>query len=176
MTFPIFYFLHFYSTRCWALDRLVGVSMSHWDKTNLYYHFSQVRVSSFLPQGFLFLKTAEHGTEMILSMSYTFCLKTDDFFRVCLRKKSKIFIIFRLCIFVKRRNFLKWPKIVQKRITIIFENNKIGWVWENKHFIIMSPPFRVGRHIVFHGRPSVCLSICPSVCHKSCPLCNLKTA
>ena len=39
---------------------------------------------------------------------------------------------------------------------------------------IMSPPDRVGRHIVF-PRPSVRLSVCPSVCHKSCPLYNLKT-
>ena len=30
--------------------------------------------------------------------------------------------------------------------------------------IIMSPPFRVGRHIVFAR--VVCLSVCPSVCHK----------
>ena len=37
-------------------------------------------------------------------------------------------------------------------------------------WIIMSPPFRVGRHIVF-PRSSVHLS----VCHKSCPLFNLKT-
>ena len=29
--------------------------------------------------------------------------------------------------------------------------------------VIMSPPFRVGRHIVF-PRASVCLSVCPSVC------------
>ena len=53
--------------------------------------------------------------------------------------------------------------------------------------IFMSPPFRVGRHIVFPRasvcpavclsvRPSVCLSVCLSVCHKSCPLYNLKTA
>ena len=40
--------------------------------------------------------------------------------------------------------------------------------------IIMSPPDRVGRHIVFSRasvRPSVCLSVRP----KSCPLYNLKT-
>ena len=44
--------------------------------------------------------------------------------------------------------------------------------------IIMSPPDRVGRHIVFPRasvRPSVCLSVRPSVRHKSCPLYNLKT-
>ena len=45
--------------------------------------------------------------------------------------------------------------------------------------LIMFPPFRVGRHIVF-PRASVCLSVrlsvCLSVCHKSCPLYNLKTA
>ena len=56
-----------------------GCSMSHLDKTNLYYHFSQVRVSTFFPKRFLFLKTALHGTEMFLSMSYTICLKKDDF-------------------------------------------------------------------------------------------------
>ena len=46
----------------------------------------------------------------------------------------------------------------------------------------MSPPDRVGRHIVFPRasvrpsvRPSVCLSVCLSVRHKSCPLYNLKT-
>ena len=39
-------------------------------------------------------------------------------------------------------------------------------------WLFMSPPFRVGRHIVFSGRPSACLS----VCHKSCLLYNLKTA
>ena len=46
----------------------------------------------------------------------------------------------------------------------------------------MSPPDRVGRHIVFPRasvrpsvRPSVCLSVCLSVRHKSCPLNNLKT-
>ena len=41
--------------------------------------------------------------------------------------------------------------------------------------IFMSPPFRVGRHIVF-PRVSVYLSICLSACHKSCPLYNCKTA
>ena len=48
--------------------------------------------------------------------------------------------------------------------------------------LVMSPPDRVGRHIVFPRasvRPSVCLSVCLSVCpsvrHKSCPLYNLKT-
>ena len=39
---------------------------------------------------------------------------------------------------------------------------------------IMSPPFRVGRHIVF-PQASVCLSVCLSVCHKSCSLYDLKT-
>ena len=39
---------------------------------------------------------------------------------------------------------------------------------------IMSPPDRVGRHIVF-PRASVRPSVCPSVRHKSCPLYNLKT-
>ena len=34
----------------------------------------------------------------------------------------------------------------------------------------MSPPNRVGRHIVFP-----CASVGPSVRHKSCPLCNMKT-
>ena len=34
-------------------------------------------------------------------------------------------------------------------------------------FGIMSPPFRVGRHIVF-PRASVCLSVCPSVCPSVC--------
>ena len=44
--------------------------------------------------------------------------------------------------------------------------------------LIMSPPDRVGRHIVFPRasvRPSVCLSVCMSVRHKSCPLYNSKT-
>ena len=41
-------------------------------------------------------------------------------------------------------------------------------------FFFMSPPFRVGRHIVFL-RASVCPSVCLSVRHKSCPLYNLKT-
>ena len=41
-------------------------------------------------------------------------------------------------------------------------------------FFIMSPPDRVGRHIVF-PRASVCLSVCLSVRHKLCPLYNLKT-
>ena len=44
--------------------------------------------------------------------------------------------------------------------------------------IFMSPPDRVGRHIVFPRasvRPSVRLSVCLSVRHKSCPLYNLKT-
>ena len=36
--------------------------------------------------------------------------------------------------------------------------------------IIMSPPDRVGRHIVFPHA-----SVRPSVRHKSCPLYNLKT-
>ena len=40
--------------------------------------------------------------------------------------------------------------------------------------VIMSPPDRVGRHIVF-PRASVCLSVRPSVRHKWCPLYNLKT-
>ena len=46
----------------------------------------------------------------------------------------------------------------------------------------MSPPDRVGRHIVFPRasvrpsvRPSVRLSVCLSVRHKSCPLYNLTT-
>ena len=38
----------------------------------------------------------------------------------------------------------------------------------------MSPPDRVGRHIVF-PRASVRPSVCLSVRHKSCPLNNLKT-
>ena len=37
--------------------------------------------------------------------------------------------------------------------------------------VFMSPPFRVGRHIVF-PRASVCLSVCLS---QTCPLYNLKT-
>ena len=37
--------------------------------------------------------------------------------------------------------------------------------------VIMSPPDRVGRHIVF-PRASVCPSVCP---YKSCRLYNLKT-
>ena len=37
-------------------------------------------------------------------------------------------------------------------------------------YLIMSPPFRVGRHIVFP-----CASVCPSLRHKSCLLYNLKT-
>ena len=52
--------------------------------------------------------------------------------------------------------------------------------------VIMSPPFRVGRHVVFPRasvsayvrpsvRPSVRLSVCLSVRHKSCPLYNLKS-
>ena len=39
---------------------------------------------------------------------------------------------------------------------------------------IMSPPDRVGRHIVF-PRASVRPSVCLSVHHKSCKLYNLKT-
>ena len=47
-------------------------------------------------------------------------------------------------------------------------------------FLIMYPAVRVGRHIVFARVicPSVCLvclSVRPSVCPKSCLLCNLKT-
>ena len=42
-----------------------------------------------------------------------------------------------------------------------------------EHFI-MSPPDRVGRHIVF-PRASVRLSVCLSVRHKTRPLYNLKT-
>ena len=44
--------------------------------------------------------------------------------------------------------------------------------------LIMSPPFRVGRLIVFPRAsvgPSVRPSVCLSVRHKSCPLYNLKT-
>ena len=44
--------------------------------------------------------------------------------------------------------------------------------------MIMSPPDRVGRHIVFPRasvRPSVRPSVRLSVRHKSCPLNNLKT-
>ena len=47
-----------------------------------------------------------------------------------------------------------------------------------KFLVVMSPPDRVGRHIVFPRasvRPSVSLSVCLSVRHKSCPLYNLKT-
>ena len=47
----------------------------------------------------------------------------------------------------------------------------------NCTIIVMSPPDRVGRHIVFPRAsvcPSVCLSVRPSVRHKSCPLYNLK--
>ena len=36
--------------------------------------------------------------------------------------------------------------------------------------VFMSPPFRVGRHVVFPRA-----SVCPSVCHKTCPFYNLKT-
>ena len=38
------------------------------------------------------------------------------------------------------------------------------------HCLFMSPPDRVGRHIVFPRA-----SVRPSVRHKSCPLYNLKT-
>ena len=44
--------------------------------------------------------------------------------------------------------------------------------------LIMSPPDRVGRRIVFPRasvRPSVRPFVRPSVRHKSCPLYNLKT-
>ena len=44
--------------------------------------------------------------------------------------------------------------------------------------VFMSPPDRVGRHIVFPRasvRPSVRPSVRASVRHKSCPLYNLKT-
>ena len=40
--------------------------------------------------------------------------------------------------------------------------------------VIMSPPDRVGRHIVF-PRASVGPSVCLSVRHKSCPVYSLKT-
>ena len=43
------------------------------------------------------------------------------------------------------------------------------------HFVFnYVSPRRVRRHIVF-PRASVCLSVRLSVCHESCPLCNLKT-
>ena len=58
---------------------------------------------------------------------------------------------------------------------ILNKENQVPTIWLR----VMSPPFRVGRHIVF-PRASVCLSVRPSVClcvcHKSCPLHNLKTA
>ena len=42
------------------------------------------------------------------------------------------------------------------------------------------PPLGSGDILFFPGRPSVCPSVCPSVrlsvCHKLCPLYNLKTA
>ena len=59
-------------------------------------------------------------------------------------------------------------------------NTSVGYKAKKSSFFsilvfIMSPPFRVGRHIVF-PRASICLSVCLSVrlsvrlsvCHKSC--------
>ena len=42
---------------------------------------------------------------------------------------------------------------------------------DNDLALIMSPPEGLGDILFFPGR----LSVCPSVCHESCPLCNLKT-
>ena len=39
------------------------------------------------------------------------------------------------------------------------------WARDIKNSLIMSPPFRVGRHCFCHGRRSVCFSVRPSVCH-----------
>ena len=40
---------------------------------------------------------------------------------------------------------------------------------------VMSPPEGLGDILFFPGRQSVRMSVCLSVCHESCPLCNLKT-
>ena len=42
--------------------------------------------------------------------------------------------------------------------------------------VLCLPPFGSGDILFFPGRPSVRLSVHLSVCHKSCPLYNLKTA
>ena len=55
---------------------------------------------------------------------------------------------------------------------------KVVFLYNDKKMFIMSPPDRVGRHIVFPRasvRPSVRPSVRLSVRHKSCPLYNLKT-
>ena len=62
-------------------------------------------------------------------------------------------------------------------LQIFFDTTPLCHAYKNfylsiKDLEIMSPPFRVGRHIVFPVRPSVPLS----VCHKLCRLYNLKTA
>ena len=56
------------------------------------------------------------------------------------------------------------PPLKKSSVHVIYTDN---WIMFQS---IMSPPFRVGRHIVF-PQASVCLSDC----HKSYPLYNLKT-
>ena len=53
------------------------------------------------------------------------------------------------------------------RVTALFHIGKMV-----SGLLLCLPPLGSGDILFFHGRPSVC----PSVCHKSCPLCNLKTA
>ena len=71
---------------------------------------------------------------------------------------------------------------------VVFSEYKVGQVYEVRsqepimgvrgvckrnilRITYVSPPSGSGDILFFPGRPSVC----PSVCHKSCPLYNLKT-
>ena len=46
----------------------------------------------------------------------------------------------------------------------------------DRYAFLCLPPLGSGDILFFHGRLSICPSVCLSVCHKSCPLYNLKTA